>query len=249
MNIVGCNVADLTLADALALMNARIEERAFTPITFLNAHNGNVAQHDEAFSQALENFTILADGVGVDIAAKILYGQSFKANLNGTDFIPALLQSSQKRFKVGLYGAKPSIAERAAQTFKSQAPQHEIRVMGHGYIEGAEHDAMLQELENWQPDILLVAKGVPAQELWIAEHLSAKHCTLAFGIGALFDFAAGNVDRAPDWMRAARLEWVYRMMQEPSRMWKRYLLGNPLFIWHVLKQKLSLGRTQKASEI
>lgn len=249
MNIVGCNVADLSLADALTLMHARIEKGVFTPVTFLNAHNGNVAQRDDAFSQALENFTILADGIGVDIAAKILYGQSFKANLNGTDFIPALLASAEAPLKVGLYGAKPGIAERAADAFKQHASLHDIRVMGHGYLDGSEQANMLNELKAWHPDILLVAKGVPAQEMWIAEHLNANHCTLAFGIGALFDFAAGNVARAPEWMRAARLEWVYRLIQEPSRLWKRYVLGNPLFITHVIKQRLGLGRTQKASDI
>ena len=121
--------------------------------------------------------------------------------------------------------------------------------MGHGFIDEDSQMAMLDELKAWRPDILLVAKGVPAQELWISEHLGASHCSVAFGIGALFDFMAGGVSRAPSWMRKMRLEWVYRLMQEPGRMWKRYILGNPLFIWYTIKQKLHLGRMQKASDV
>lgn len=236
--VLGVHVADLSLDEALQFAYGRLLLKQFTAITFLNAHNGNITQRDSNFARVLNDFTVLPDGVGVDIAAKVLYGEKFKDNLNGTDFIPALLRSSPQPLKIALYGAKPGIAKKAAENFAQIDDRHVYRVAGHGFIGLVEQNAMLDELSKWQPDIVLVAKGVPAQELWINDNLTAKHCILAFGVGALFDFTADNVSRAPKWMRTARIEWLYRLVQEPKRMWRRYILGNPLFLIHVIKQKM-----------
>lgn len=246
-HILGVSVADLSLDEALQFVYGRLVLKQFTPITFLNAHNANIAQRDTEFARALGNFTVFPDGVGVDIAAKILYGDKFKDNLNGTDFIPALLRSSPHPLKVALYGARPGIAKKAAEAFAHLDDRHVFRVAGHGYIGRVKQTAMLDKLAKWQPDILLVAKGVPAQELWIKDNLNADHCLVAFGVGALFDFSAGNVARAPEWMRTARIEWFYRLIQEPGRMWRRYILGNPLFLMHVLKQRM--GWSPRSSKI
>jgi alpha-1,3-mannosyltransferase len=85
-------------------------------------------------------------------------------------------------------------------------------------------------------DVVLVAMGNPAQETWLAENLAATGCRLGFGVGALFDFLSGDVVRAPRWVRAVRMEWVYRLFREPGRLWRRYLLGNPMFLMRVLGQ-------------
>lgn len=237
-NILGVNVADFSLDEALQFVHGRLVLKLFTPITFLNAHNGNMAQRDSRFADILTNFTVLSDGIGVDIASKFLYGETFKDNLNGTDFIPALLRSATHPLKIALYGAKPGIAKKAADAFANIDDRHIYRVAGHGFIGQVKQDAMLEKLLKWKPDLVLVAKGVPSQEFWIKNNLSAEHCTLAFGVGALFDFSAGRVSRAPTWMRTARVEWLFRLVQEPGRMWRRYILGNPLFLLHVLKQKM-----------
>lgn len=91
-------------------------------------------------------------------------------------------------------------------------------------------------------DVLLVAMGNPLQELWLAEHLQATGCRLGIGVGALFDFLSGDVARAPLWVREARLEWVYRLLLEPGRLWHRYLVGNPVFLMRVLGQWWSGAR-------
>lgn len=237
-DILGVKVADLSLEEALNFVHSRIVLKLFTPVTFLNAHNGNVAQRDSTFANALNSFTVIPDGVGVDIAAKILHGEKFKDNLNGTDFIPSVLRTSPHPLKIALYGARPGIAKKAVDAFSEIDDRHVYRVAGHGFVGRVKQVAMLEKLAKWKPDIVLVAKGVPAQELWIKDNLTAEHCILAFGVGALFDFSAGNVSRAPEWMRAARIEWLFRLIQEPGRMWRRYILGNPLFLIHVMKQKM-----------
>jgi exopolysaccharide biosynthesis WecB/TagA/CpsF family protein len=97
-------------------------------------------------------------------------------------------------------------------------------------------------LKGQPVDLLLVAFGNPRQEIWIAERITHEHAHLAIGVGALFDFLAGEVQRAPRWLRAARLEWAYRLMLEPARLWRRYVLGNPAFLLRVLRQKRAMPR-------
>lgn len=237
--ILGVEVEDLARAEALAQLHAAIGRGLHRPVTFLNAHNANLAFADPALRAALSRFVVLSDGIGVDIAAMLLHGKPFQANLNGTDFVPDLLTRSPFPLRVGLFGGRPGIAEKAAASLAARDGRHQFRVIAHGYVEGEDEAAALAALEQWKPDVLLVAMGVPRQEMWIANNITPAHCTLAFGVGALFDFLAGVVPRAPGWMRTLRLEWVYRLIQEPGRMWRRYILGNPLFIARVVRQKLT----------
>lgn len=245
LDVTGVRVSNFSSKEALACFHDHIAEHQHLKICFLNAHCANVAQSNLPYRKALEEMVVLADGVGVDIGAKMLHGQTFKANLNGTDFVPLVITSARKPLKIGLYGARPGIANKAMTAFLTLDPRHDIRVVGDGYIDSPAQLEMLGALENWHPDILLVAKGVPAQELWIAEHIKPAHCTLVFGVGALFDFAAGAVRRAPKWMRDLRIEWVYRLLNEPKRLFQRYVFGNPLFIMHVIKYKLNAGLKRK----
>jgi len=240
-DVLGIPVHDFARDEALEFIHSRIALRSYTPVTFLNAHNANVAMRDAGFRNALERFTVLSDGVGVDIAAQLLHGSKFRANLNGTDFVPDLLRSGQFPLKVGLFGARPGIADKASECFAALDGRHEYRVLHHGYFGKSDERRVLGDLVQWRPDILLVAMGVPKQELWIAENLTSEHCTIAMGIGALFDFASGTVPRAPQWVRRMRSEWVYRMIREPRRLGRRYLVGNPRFIGHVLRRKFASG--------
>ncbi|MEP7455804.1 WecB/TagA/CpsF family glycosyltransferase [Phyllobacterium sp. SB3] len=237
-SILGVPVVALPWQDAIDLMRNRISDKKFTLVTWLNAHNANVAQTDAGFRKALESFLVLPDGIGVDIASKILHGSSFPANLNGTDFTPAILQAETNPLRVGLIGAKPDVVQKAADRFKEIAPQHDIRVISDGFFSANNESDVLQSLKDFAPHILLVAMGVPRQEMFMAQRLSPEHCTLAFGVGALFDFMAGVVPRAPPLVQKLRFEWLYRLAQEPARLWRRYIVGNPLFLLRVMRAKL-----------
>ncbi len=130
------------------------------------------------------------------------------------------------------------IARRRGQrraTLQKAGVRHDYRVISDGYFKPANLDAILARLKDFHPDILLVAMGVPRQEFFIDAHITGEHCTIASGVGALFDLRTGRVQRAPQWMRKLRMEWVYRLLQEPQRLAKRYLLGNPAFLWRVAK--------------
>ena len=237
-NILGVDVRVVDRAAAISEIRRTIETKGHRKYAFLNAHGGNLACKDATYRSVLKDFHVLPDGVGVDLGSKILWGEKFPENLNGTDFIPRLFKEITKPLSVVLVGAKPGIAERAAIVFKTEHPHHEFSVLSDGYFDFEDQEALLGRLADNRPDVLLVAFGNPKQEIWIAEQCSAQHVSVPIGVGALFDFVAGSVPRAPQWMISARIEWLFRLWLEPARMWKRYILGNPLFILRVLKQKL-----------
>ncbi|MES0198021.1 WecB/TagA/CpsF family glycosyltransferase [Mesorhizobium sp. M0011] len=239
--ILGIPVVAVRWNDAIALLNRLIAERRFTKVSFLNAHNANIAYTDPVFAEALDDFLILPDGIGIDLAARLLYGTPFPDNLNGTDFVPAFLQASTTPLTVGLLGATRVNAEAASVKLAALAVQHKFVVIHDGYFPASQEQEIVDRIAALRPDVLLVAMGVPRQELWIERHIDARHCTLPIAVGALLDFLSGAVPRAPLWMRRLRLEWLFRLAVEPSRLWRRYVVGNPLFLLRVLRQKFSLA--------
>lgn len=239
--ILGISVLAVRWDDAIALLNRLIAERRFTKVSFLNAHNANIAYTDPVFAEALDDFLILPDGIGVDLAAQLLYGAPFPDNLNGTDFVPAFLQASTRPLTVGLLGATRVNAEAASVKLAALAVQHNFVVIHDGYFSAAQESEIIGRIAALRPDMLLVAMGVPRQELWIARHIDERHCTMPVAVGALLDFLSGSVPRAPLWMRRLRLEWLFRLAVEPGRLWRRYVVGNPMFLWRAVKQRWSHG--------
>lgn len=233
-DIMGVAVTAATAAEMTAALDRRRAEGARTRLAFLNAHTSNLAAADPAFRAMLGDFVVLNDGVGIDIASRWLHGARFPENLNGTDFVPAYLQATARPARLFLLGAAPGIAEAAAARLIAAAPQHTLAGVRHGYFAPAEADAVARQVAASGADIVLVALGNPAQERFIAAHFETLGCDLAIGVGALFDFLAGRVRRAPGWLRRIRAEWVYRLWLEPGRLWRRYLLGNSQFLWRLL---------------
>ncbi len=247
-NILGINVVARAKNSVLAELHRLIDRQSHAKVSFLNAHCANIAWEDKNLRQCLEKFMVLPDGIGVDLCSRINYGVKFPDNLNGTDFIPALLESLQEKIEVGLLGAKQEVVNRARENLAKSYPRHRFSVISHGYVSQEDQSRILIELELCRPDILLVALGNPAQEKWIARNCEPKHCTLAFGVGALFDFASKQIPRAPRMMRKLRLEWLFRLALEPGRMWRRYIVGNPVFLWRSLMQRYGSGAKGTAAD-
>lgn len=245
-DILGLPVCELGWADAFAFA----EEVATMPfgqtvVAFINAHNANLMMRDPEYRAVLERQVVFPDGHGVDIASRVFHGREFPANLNGTDFVPALLTYIAKPMRVGLIGTRTATLERATANFRRHAPWHEFIPISDGYFDRAKSDEVMEQVREANVDILLVAMGSPAQEKWIDRHVGPGHARLVLSVGALFDFVAGDVRRAPEGLRKLRLEWIYRLAQEPKRLWRRYVLGNPLFLYHVLCYKLSGAMTRR----
>jgi exopolysaccharide biosynthesis WecB/TagA/CpsF family protein len=232
--VFGLPVCDLDWSEAFNFVSALADMPAGqTSIAFLNAHNANIMLKDAVYRQALERSLVLPDGVGIDVASLSTFGNIFPANLNGTDFVPALLTYMTRPKRVGLIGARPEILAKARQNFQDHAPWHEFIAIHDGFFADEESAGVVAEVERQKLDILLVAMGTPRQEKWIDAHIRPEHARLVIGVGALFDFVAGGVPRAPRLARKLRLEWFYRVMQEPRRLSGRYFVGGPVFFGHV----------------
>ncbi len=237
MDILGVRVTNASQGEAIAAIENAIARKAFTKVAFLNAHSANTAVEDPEFADILKTFLVLPDGIGVDIAATILYGHPFNENLNGTDFVPALLAAIETPLTVGIVGAVRDNGERATADLMRSMPRHRFVYVNDGYLTAEEEPEVIGRIRALHPDILLVAMGVPRQEKWIESRIDESICTLPVAVGALLDFLSGSVSRAPLAIRRMRMEWVYRLCMEPSRMWRRYILGNPVFLMRVAAQK------------
>jgi N-acetylglucosaminyldiphosphoundecaprenol N-acetyl-beta-D-mannosaminyltransferase len=138
--------------------------------------------------------------------------------------------------RIFLLGGSPGVADKTAVWIHDHAPGLCVVGAMHGFF-NPEHEARIcQKIKNSGADILLVAMGAPRQEIWISRNLSRCGVKIAMGVGGLFDFYSGRIPRAPSWMREIGLEWVFRLYQEPGRLWKRYLIGNFVFLYHVFRQ-------------
>lgn len=169
---------------------------------------------------------IANDGLGMDLAARLVHGRRFHANLNGTDFVPALV--SRAACPVFLFGGRPGIAERAAQALRRAGC--EVAGVCDGYAGAADEARLAAEIDASGARIVLVALGNPRQERWILEHRERLAAPLLVGVGALLDFLAGDKPRAPRWMRRSRLEWLYRLGLEPRRLARRYTVDLVVFL-------------------
>ena len=209
-------------------------------VFFLNAHCANIRARNHTYRAALARADmILPDGIGVAVAAK-LQGVQLVENLNGTDFVPKLLQrAAQMGQSVFLLGGRPGTAQAAATRLQHMIPDLSVAGMRDGYEGAARVDEAIDDINQSGADILLVAMGVPLQELWITQYRHRLDPRIAVGVGALFDFLAGNVRRAPSVVRRARMEWAWRLAMEPRRMARRYLLGNFEFLGRALRDSVS----------
>lgn len=200
-------------------------------VAFVNAHCVNVMKRDAHYHSVLKQASmLLPDGSGIGLAAR-MSGQKLVANLNGTDLFPPLCARAAREGKsIFLLGARPGVASAAADEMVSRYPNLQIAGTQDGYFSADTENAVVEEINGSGADILLVATGVPHQDVWIRQWSSRLKPNLVMGVGGLFDYYSGRIPRAPLWVRKLGSEWVWRFLQEPVRMAGRYLLGNPLFI-------------------
>jgi exopolysaccharide biosynthesis WecB/TagA/CpsF family protein len=233
-------VCDLGWDHALTFINELAElPVGQTVISFVNAHNMLVMLRDDGYREVLSRNLVLPDGVGLDIASQVAHGSTFPANLNGTDFVPALLTFMGTRKRIGLIGSRRDVVEKAAEHFRLHAPWHEIIVISDGYFDRGKNQQIVDIVRAANLDVLIVGMGTPVQEKWVADNIKAEDARLVLTVGALFDFVSGTVPRAPHLVRSFRLEWIYRLMLEPSRLWRRYVVGVPLFLFEVARHRVA----------
>ena len=207
--------------------------------------NSILAARKQPHVQAIYNASewVICDGVPVKWAAGFL-GTPIVERITGLDLLPDLVQlAAEKNFSLFLLGASPGVGALLKNKIESIYPNVLVKGI---YVPpfmqvftAEENKKMLDAVNQAQPDILLVSLTAPKQDIWIAEHKHLLQVPLSIGIGGAFEVMAGLVPRAPKWMHRAGLEWLYRLLQEPKRMYRRYLIEAPLFIPLIIRQKFS----------
>lgn len=212
-------------------------------INTINAHSYNTAQKDEWFAEALTcGDVLIPDGASIVKACKWLKASSQPSErIAGWDLFELEMEKN-KSGKVMFMGSSEKvlalIKERAAKDY----PDMEVVTYSPPYKpEFSEEDnaAIVSAINDAKPDLLWIGMTAPKQEKWAYTHWSELNINCHCGtIGAVFDFYAGTYQRAPQWWQQHSLEWLYRLLKEPRRMWRRYILGNPLFLWNILREKI-----------
>jgi N-acetylglucosaminyldiphosphoundecaprenol N-acetyl-beta-D-mannosaminyltransferase len=208
-------------------------------VMYVNAHVLNRSREHELLRRALRHADLVyCDGYGVRLAAKALE-VPIPHRMTGADWIWALAAlCEQNNHSLYLLGCDPGVASEAAARLRRQFPRLEARGSHHGYFEpGSPHDErVIEDINACSPDIVLVGMGTPKQELWVERNAERLDVSVCWTVGALFDYVAGRVPRAPRWIADNGFEWIFRLMVEPQRMWRRYLLGNPVFVSRVWRE-------------
>ena len=238
IEILGIPFARLTSADALAHVEALYERDDPAFVAHANVHTVNLAVADDGYREVLRSADmVLNDGKGVMLGARLL-GERFPNDLNGNFFTPLVVsRAAEHGWPVFLLGAKPGVPERLAEALRAQHPEINIVGQRDGYFTASDEPGIVGAIKDAGAGLLLVGMGNPHQERFLARNLAGTGARLGIGVGAYFDFQTGTVPRAPQWMSERGLEWVYRLAQEPKRMWRRYLVGNPAFVMRVLRSR------------
>ncbi len=242
-SIGGFRILGTTTGGLLALLAGRRAEGRATELMFANT-NFVMGCHPLASSLHGAETVIVNDGIGLDLASWLFHRRFFPENLNGTDFTPRLLQSLDRPTRIFLFGAKPAVVRDTARIW-SRLPNVEVVGAVDGYEGAADPDSVVDNVRRVAPDILFVALGDPRQAEWIVSQRGRHGVPLVVAVGALFDFTSGGVVRAPHWVRRLRLEWIFRLLQEPRRLAKRYSIDLVRFFLHCRRtaraERLAVG--------
>ena len=236
VRIGGFSIRKTTSADLAAHLLMRRQQGKQVALFFANT-NFIVKCRDLRVRMAQEGVVIANDGVGMDIAASLMQGEHFEENLNGTDFVPFLFRQSATPLRVFMIGGKPTVLRQAAWYVTRQLGQTVVG-MCDGYRCVKTRQNLLDSINMAEVDILLVALGNPIQEKWILEHRRRLNVPILAGVGALFDFWAGDKPRAPILVQKMRMEWLFRLCLEPKRLAQRYTVDIAKFLKYCYQYRL-----------
>ena len=235
--ILGTKIAALSLGQLLSAIQDCILNDRLVIVSYVNIHTLNIAYTTPWFRNFLNrSYLTFCDGYGVKLAARMT-GQILPDRFTPPDFMESVCEVVRSHnWRVFFLGAKPGVAQRAADKLAMRLPGLQIQTH-HGYFDKAvdclENRQVREQINQFQPHVLVVGFGMPMQEKWILENISSLHINIAFPVGALFDYLSDSIPRGPRWITDHGFEWLSRLIIEPRRLWKRYLIGNPLFFWRI----------------
>ncbi len=242
IDIHGVRLDNVTMDEALdqvlEMLNGSTAQKIFTP----NAEIIMQAQRDDGLKELLNKADLLvADGAGVVLASKIL-GRRLKEKVSGVDLVKRILINTDRRItSFYIFGGKPGVSEQASINILSEFPRANIVGFRNGYFSEEESPEIIHQINASKAEILLVGLGVPKQEKWINEHIHELKCKVVMGVGGTIDVLAGTASLAPEFMRKAGLEWLFRLIKEPYR-YKR-MMDLPRFMILTYKTKMRKKKT------
>lgn len=243
--IAGIDVNNLTEVEAVAAIDGLLADGEPHYMCVVNASKVVAASRDEKLRRMITGADIItADGMSVVWASRLL-GQPLPERVTGIDMFERLVEHAARRgLSIYLLGAREQSVRGVIDRFTAKYP--DLRVAGYrnGYFDAEESEKIAGEINNSGADLLFVAMGSPAQEYWISANLAHTGVRFALGVGGSFDHLSGHARRAPLWMRRAGLEWFYRLLSEPRRLWRRYLIGNTRFV-HLIAKQAWQGKRQR----
>ena len=236
---------------AIELAESWIATRKSAYICMTGVHGVMEAQSNPHLRNVLNQAFINApDGMPMSWVGW-LQGQRQMDRVYGPDFMTNLCRISvNKGYRHYLYGGQPGVAQELKAALQKRFPG--LQVVGtctppFRSLTQEEEVRLLDDVQSANPDILWVGLSTPKQECFMAEYVDRLRVPLLVGVGAAFDFHTGRIDDAPAWMKRAGLQWLHRLFQDPTRLWKRYLLNNPAFLWRIALQLCKAGKYERHS--
>lgn len=213
-------------------------------ISTINAHSYNMSRIDSYYNEALSKSDVLIpDGISVVWALRWLNGKKL-TKIAGADLFFYELNNLQKEGgKCFFLGSSDKILTSIREKMTIEFPNIKVQTYSPPFkseFSKEDNDKMLDAINAFQPDVLMVGMTAPKQEKWAYKHYDSLKVGHICCIGAVFDFYGGSVNRSPEWMIKLGLEWFYRLIKEPKRLWRRYLIGNVFFVWFIIKEKVFL---------
>ena len=242
VNILGVQISSISNDDLLAAFTSNILHKQKKQVCITPVNSVLAAVKSEQVKTIYNNADyVLCDGMPLKWASSFL-NTPIKERITGLDLLPNLVElCSENDFSIFLLGASPGVGDKLKDIILNQYPQAKIVGV---YVPpfmttftADENNNMISAVNAASPDVLLVSLTAPKQDIWIANNKDALNATLLVGIGGAFEVMAGLAKRAPKWVQKAGLEWLYRFIQEPKRLFRRYFIEAPLFIPLIIKQK------------
>jgi N-acetylglucosaminyldiphosphoundecaprenol N-acetyl-beta-D-mannosaminyltransferase len=252
VNVLGVDIDPVTVEELHAGIKRLVESGERGTVLNANANCLNLLYDDAALRGFFAGADLVfCDGWGVMLAARLL-GRRIPERITYADWAWRLAAFARAEgLSLFLLGAEPGVAERAAQKLRMRHPGLEISGVEHGYFDlrpgSPENETVVREVNAARPDILIVGLGMPLQERWLMENRHEIEAGVALTGGAVFDYVSGGLRRGPRLLTDNGFEWLARLLVEPRRLWRRYLIGNPLFLLRVLGQRLGKGRFRGTS--
>ena len=225
--------------DLLHTVSSWATQQRTRRVMYVNAHVVNQSHVTAGLADALRRADLVyCDGYGVRLAARALHLE-VPHRMTGADWIWSLAALCElSGVSIYLLGSEPPIARLAAARLARWYPRLEIVGAHHGFFEldSPHNERVIEDIVEARPRIVLVGMGTPKQELWVDRYSDRLGGAVVWTVGALFDYVSGHTPRAPRWLADNGLEWIFRLAIEPNRMWRRYLIGNPVFLSRVLAE-------------